>query len=75
MSTGVEADRIRNIEEELFVTFVKQEVEAEQGTWVGSVENNRLADKRVAAIVKASFKNYERTKKKFEPDFFVKKEG
>ena len=74
MSTGVEADRIRKIEEELFVTFVKKEVEAEQGTWVGSVENNRLADKRVAAIVKTSFKNYEKTKKKFEPAFFVKKE-
>ena len=52
----------------------EKEVEAEQGTWVGSVENNRLADKRVAAIVKASFKNYERTKKKFEPAYFVKKE-
>ena len=74
MSTGVEVDRIRKIEEELFVTFVKKEVEAEQGTWVGSVDNNRLADKRVAAIVKTSFKNYEKTKKKFEPAFFVKKE-
>ena len=74
MSTGVEADRIRKIEEELFVTFVKKEVEAEQGTWVGSVDNNRLADRRVAAIVKTSFKNYEKTKKKFEPAFFVKKE-
>ena len=74
MSTGVEVDRIRKIEEELFVTFVKKEVEAEQGTWVGSVDNNRLADRRVAAIVKTSFKNYEKTKKKFEPAFFVKKE-
>ena len=74
MSTGVEVDRIRKIEQELFGTFVKKEVEAEQGTWVGSVENNRLADKRVAAIVKTSFKNYERTKKKFEPAYFVKKE-
>ena len=74
MSTGVEVDRIRKIERELFVTFVKKEVEAEQGTWVGSVENNRLADKRVAAIVKTSFKNYEKTKKKFEPAYFVKKE-
>ena len=74
MSTGVKVDRIRKIEEELFVTFVKKEVEAEQGTWVGSVDNNRLADRRVAAIVKTSFKNYEKTKKKFEPAFFVKKE-
>ena len=74
MSTGVEVDRIRKIEEELFVTFLKKEVEAEQGTWVGSVDNNRLADRRVAAIVKTSFKNYEKTKKKFEPAFFVKKE-
>ena len=74
MSTGVEVDRIRKIEEDLFVTFVKKEVEAEHGTWVGSVDNNRLADRRVAAIVKTSFKNYEKTKKKFEPAFFVKKE-
>ena len=74
MSTGVEVDRIRKIEQELFVTFVKKEVEAEQGTWVGSVDNNRLADRRVAAIVKTSFKNYEKTKKKFEPAYFVKKE-
>ena len=74
MSTGVEVDRIRKIEQELFVSFVKKEVEAEQGSWIGSVENNRLADKRVAAIVKTSFKNYERIKKKFEPAYFVKKE-
>ena len=74
MSSGVEVDRIRKIEQDLFVSFVKKEVEAEQGSWIGSVENNRLADKRVAAIVKTSFKNYEKTKKKFEPAYFVKKE-
>ena len=74
MSTGVEVDRIRKIEQELFVTFVKKEVEAEQGTWVGSVKNNRLADMKVAAIVRTSFKNYERIKKECEPSYFVKKE-
>ena len=74
MSSGVEVDRIRKIEQDLFVSFIKKEVEAEQGSWIGSVENNRLADKRVAAIVKTSFKNYEKNKKKFEPAYFVKKE-
>ena len=74
MGTGEEVDRIRKIEEELFFTFVKKEVETEQGTWVGSVKNNRVADMKVAAIVKTSFKNYEKIKKKFEPAYFVKKE-
>ena len=34
MGTGEEVDRIRKIEKELFFTFVKKEVEAEQGTLV-----------------------------------------
>ena len=74
MGTGDDVEKIRKMEEELFLTFVKKDVEDEQGTWVGSVSNNRLADTKVAGIVKTSFKNYEKTKKKFEPAFFVKKE-
>lgn len=72
MKMDHDADRLRKIEEDLFCTFVKKEVEAEQGAWVGSVDNNRLADSKVSAIVKTSFKNYEKTKKKGDPEYFVK---
>ena len=74
MGTGDDVEKIRKMEEELFLTFVKKDVEDEQGTWVGSVSNNRLADTKVAGIVKTSFKNYERIKKECEPSYFVKKE-
>ena len=73
MGTGEDVDRIRKIEEELFFTFVKKEVETEQGTWVGSVKNNRLADMKVAGIVKTSFKNSRTFKKECAPSYFVKK--
>ena len=74
MGTGDDVEKIRKIEEELFLTFVKKEVEDEQGTWVGSVSNNRLADTKVAGIVRGSFKNYNKFKKECDPSYFVKKE-
>ena len=33
MGTGDDVEKIRKMEEELFLTFVKKEVEDEQGTW------------------------------------------
>lgn len=74
MGTGDEVEKIRKIEEELFLTFVKKEVEDEQGTWAGVVSNNRLADMKVAGIVKSCFKNYNKVKKECDPSYFVKKE-
>ena len=73
MGTGDDVEKIRKMEEELFLTFVKKEVEDEQGTWVGSVSNNRLADMKVAGIVKTSFKNSRTFKKECAPSYFVKK--
>ena len=74
MGTGDDVEKIRKIEEELFLTFVKKEAEDEQGTWAGSVSNDRLADTKVAGIVKGSFKNYNKFKKECDPSYFVKKE-
>ena len=74
MKMDEDAERLRKIEEDLFFTFIKKEVETEKGTWQGSLEENRLADTRVSEIVRKSFKNYEKTKKKFDPAYFVKKE-
>ena len=70
MEKNDEVDGLRKIEEEIFFAFVKKEVEDEQGPWVGSVLNNRLADMKVSGIVKASFKHYEKNRKKSDPQYF-----
>ena len=65
--------RLRKIEEDLFFAFAKKEIEAEQGVWDGSVEHNRLADMKVSSIVKTSFKNYEKNRRKEDQQYFVVK--
>ena len=71
MEVNAVGDELRKVEEELFFNFVKKEVIAEQGAWVGSVGNNRLADIKVSGIVKSAFKNYEKTRQKSDPQYFV----
>ena len=65
-----DGDKLRDLEEELFTFFGKKEVEEQHGPWVGSYENNKLADLRISSIVKTSFKNYEKSKESYEPTFF-----
>ena len=68
---GEEGEKLRKIEEEMFVTFIKQEVEEEiRGPWTGSKEQNRLADFKIALCVKSSFKVYEKTRQLFEKSYF-----
>ena len=62
--------KMRDIEMELFTDFAKSEVEAKHGPWMGSNENNKLADLCISKIVKTSFKNYEKSKEKYEPTYF-----
>ena len=53
-----------------FISLVKEEVENELGTWIGSDEQNRLADFKISTSFKIAFKNYERTKKTYEKSYF-----
>ena len=61
---------MREIEEISFVNLAKEEVEKELGTWIGSDEQNRLADFKISASFKTAFKNYERNKKTYEKSYF-----
>ena len=65
-----DGNKLRDLEQELFVVFVKNEVEAKQEPWKGSYDNNKLADLRISNIIKTSFKNYEKTKENYEPTYF-----
>ena len=61
---------LREIEERMFHELVKQEVVDKMGNWEGSVSQNGLADKKIAAAVRASFKNYESAKETYDESFF-----
>ena len=65
-----DGERLRDIEEMSFINLVKEEVENELGTWIGSDEQNRLADFKISTSFKTAFKNYERTKKTYEKSYF-----
>jgi len=65
-----DGDKMRDIEMELFTAFAKNEVEATHGPWEGSYENNKLADLCISKIFNTSFKNYEKSREKYEPSYF-----
>ena len=65
-----EGDRLRLLEERLFLDEVKADVEKKLGVWSGTKKENCLADLKVAVLVKNSLKSYEKTKKDFEESFF-----
>ena len=48
---------------------VREEIEIDIGTWTGSQVQNRIADDRVAARIKQSFKTYEGGRK-YQGSFF-----
>jgi hypothetical protein len=58
-------ERLRDIEEMSFINLVKEEVENELGTWIGSEEQNRLADFKISSSFKTAFKNYEQPRRLF----------
>lgn len=63
-------NQARGIEEEIFLN-IKAEVEKELGReWEGDKEQNSLADMKVAQSVKKSFRNYERTRKGTDIQYF-----
>ena len=67
---GVEGDRIRVIEEEVFFQSVKAEVENMMGPWCGTPRQNECADSRIAISIKSAFKVYEKNKEDFEDSYF-----
>ena len=56
---GEDGDLVRGIEEDLFLRFVKADVENESGPWIGSSDQNKLSNMKVSFIIKNSFKYYE----------------
>ena len=66
-----DGDRLRNIEEMMFTSIIKQEVEVELGEWIGSCEQNKSADLKIAVAVRASLKNYEKSKESYEESYFT----
>ena len=67
---GVEGDRIRAIEEEVFFHSVKAEVENMMGPWCGTPKQNECADSRTSLSIKSAFKVYEKNKEKFQDSYF-----
>ena len=48
------------------------ELEDEYGhAWLGTTEQNKEADKRIAANVKSSFRSYEKTKEPHDKAYFL----
>ena len=66
-----QGQQLRNIEEGIF-TNVKEEVEKELGEWSGCKEQNCLADHKISAAVKSSFRNYEENAKSGNQKSFFK---
>ena len=60
---GVEGDRIRAIEEEVFFHSVKAEVENMMGSWCGTPKQNECADARISISIKSAFKVTRKTLK------------
>ena len=52
-------DLVRGIEEDLFLRFVKGDVENESGPWIGSSDQNKLFNMKVESMIRNSFKYYE----------------
>ena len=64
-------ESLRVIEERIFMDSVKSKIVSEFGAWVGSKEQNTEGDKKVAEVVRNSFKAYEKNKKNFEESYFI----
>ena len=70
MLPPTDLNQARDIEEEIFLN-IKADVEKELGRdWVGDKEQNSLADMKVAQSVKKSFRNYERSRKGTDIQYF-----
>ena len=68
LSTG-DRDKIKAIEQDIFLNM-KAQMEKENQTWDGEKESNKVADFKVAQSIKKSFLNYEKDRKKSEPQYF-----
>ena len=64
-----ECAKVREIEEHLF-TKTKGDVINSTGPWIGSSEQNKMADIKIAGMVRNSFKSYERNRPLEEKKWF-----
>ena len=60
---------LKRIEFDIF-QHIKIDVESYTGKWNGSVEQNKLADKKIAAAIRSSFKSYEKLGIRRDGQFF-----
>lgn len=72
---GELGEQLREMEQKMFRDIVKVQVEAELGDWLGSKEQNHLADITIVKNVKSAFNEYEKNKKSYEKSYFVFKNG
>ena len=63
-------DKLRSIEERIFVDVIKEKIVKESGAWKGSKRQNKDADKKVSVLVRNSLKAYEKNKKAYENSYF-----
>ena len=54
----------------MFQELIRREVEDETGSWSGSIDQNQLADMKIASSVRNSLKAYEKNRKNFEESYF-----
>ena len=64
------SDRLRSIEELMFKSTIKLEIEMKMGEWIGSCEQNKYADMKIAVEVRDSLNNYEKSKESYEESYF-----
>ena len=63
-------DRLRTIEETVFIEYAKEEIEKKFGPWKGSKSENKKADAIIASYIKTCFRIYEGTRHPQQQKFF-----
>ena len=63
------SEKLINIEREMFLN-IQREVEGALGVWVGSPEQQHLADLKISSCVRNSFRNYERDNDDYKKQYF-----
>jgi hypothetical protein len=70
LEDGENGNRLRRLEEQLFIEFARPLVEEALGCWTGSAIQNKSADVNISNYVKISFKAYEKTRESIQQSYF-----
>ena len=62
--------KLSQIEKSIFNNIQKSVEESTNNVWIGSKEQNSLADLKIATSIKNSFRQYETSKAKKEKSYF-----